>query len=256
MRLQGGAEKRDGDDMNVPAVILVGGLGLRLRGSVGEKPKPMAPIRDKPFLEYLITQLRRYEVGEIILAIGYRGDQIRTYFGTGSEWNVSISYSEEHKLLGTGGAVKLVENLLHDEDFLVMNGDSFLDADLRELVEQHTEREALATMALVEVDDPARYGVVEIDEEGEIMSFVEKGQSSRSIFVNGGVYILKKKVVDHIPKGVSSLEKDVFPSLIGKGFYGVPTSSFFIDIGVPSDYRRLEANPNVLLGFAGQGETY
>lgn len=234
------------------ALILAGGLGTRLKEILNDQPKPMAPVANRPFLEYLILQLKEQGVTDIVLCIGYRGEQIEKYFDDGSRCGVHIAYSQEKEPLGTGGAMNLAEGLIRGENFLVMNGDSFLDVDLNGLVEFHLEREALATMALVEVKDPARYGTVEINERGEIESFGGKGKSSRSKLVNGGVYVLNREIFEYIPKGKVSLEKEVFPKLIGKGFCGMPVKGFFIDIGVPVDYRRLEANPKMLLGLTGQ----
>ena len=229
------------------ALILSGGLGTRLKGVVDDRPKPMAPIAGKPFLEYLVVQLKKQGFRDIVLCIGYRGEQARKYFGDGSKWGVNVLYSHEPEPLGTGGAVKLAEALVRGENFVIMNGDSFLDVDLKELVDYHLKNEALATMALAEVEDSTRYGAVEINEKGEIESFVEKGQSSRSKLVNGGIYVFNREVFSYIPEGKVSLEKEVFPKLIGKGFYGLLVKGFFIDIGIPEDYKRLQEEPQVLL---------
>lgn len=229
------------------ALILAGGLGTRLRGVINDKPKPMVPVAGRPFLEYLILQLRRQDFTDIVLCIGYLGKQVREYFGDGSSWGVKISYSEENEPLGTGGAVKLAKRLIRGEQFLAMNGDSFLDIEFKQLIDYHLKKRALATIALAEVEDATRYGTVEINDQGEIQSFVEKGQSSKSKLINGGIYVFSRKVFDYIPEGKVSLEKEVFPNLIGKGFYGLPVKGFFIDIGMPEDYKRLQANPECLL---------
>lgn len=234
------------------ALILAGGFGTRLRGIIEDKPKSMAPVANRPFLVYLTLQLKEQGLTDIVLCIGYRGEQIEKYFDDGSRWGVHIAYSQEKEPLGTGGAMNLAEGLIRGENFLVMNGDSFLDVDLNGLVEFHLEREALATMALVEVKDPARYGTVEINERGEIESFGEKGKSSRSKLVNGGVYVLNREIFEYIPEGKVSLEKEVFPKLVGKGFCGVPVKGFFVDIGVPEDYKRLQENSRPLLELGNE----
>ena len=228
-------------------LLLAGGLGTRLRKIVSNRPKSMAFVANRPFLEYLILQLKRHNLTDIVLCIGYLGEQIQEYFGDGSKWGVHISYSYERKPLGTGGAIKLAEWLIKEDNFLVMNGDSFLDVDLNRLIDYHVKREALATMALVEVEDPGRYGAVEMDENGEIKSFVEKEGSTKSRLINGGIYVLNREFFGYIPEGTVSLEKEVFPKLIGKGFYGMLTKGYFIDIGVPEDYKRLQENPQALL---------
>jgi D-glycero-alpha-D-manno-heptose 1-phosphate guanylyltransferase len=239
---------------NMNGFILVGGLGMRLKKILNEQPKPMAPIADRPFLEYLILQLKREGLTDIVFCTGYLGAQVQGYFGDGHNWGVHISYSQEKEPRGTGGAVKLAEKLLQEENFLAMNGDSFLEVDLGKLVDCHLGRKAVATMALAEVEAPTRYGAVKVNERGEIESFVEKGQSSRSKLINGGVYVFNREIFDYIPEGKVSLEKEVFPKLIGKGFYGMPVKGFFIDIGVPADYKRLEADPTVLLRLVRQVE--
>ncbi len=222
------------------ALILVGGLGTRLRKVVNNCPKPMMQVGGRPFLEYLILQLRRYNLTEIILSIGYLGNRIRKYFQNGRQWGVRIRYSEEEAPLGTGGAIKLAEDLIKTDDFLVLNGDSYLDIDLNELIRFHKLQRALATLALVRVSRPDRYGVVEVDKDYHIMNFREKGAVSKSSLINGGIYIFHKEMFSSIPKGNISLEKNIFPLLMGKRFYGRPHKVYFIDIGVPGDYDRLQ----------------
>ena len=230
-------------------LILAGGLGTRLRRIISDQPKPMILIADRPFLEYLILQLKRYSLTDIVLCTGHLGEQIREYFGDGGRWGVQITYSYEKRPLGTGGAIKLAERLIKEDNFLVMNGDSFLDVDPNRLIEYHLTREALVTTALVEVEDPRRYGAVEVNENGEIKSFVEKCQEETTglKLINGGIYVLNREIFRYIPEGTVSLEKEVFPKLIGKGFYGMLTKGYFIDIGVPEDYKRLQENPQALL---------
>jgi D-glycero-alpha-D-manno-heptose 1-phosphate guanylyltransferase len=236
-------------------LVLAGGMGTRLREIVKDRPKPMALIGGRPFLEYLILQLKGQGFGEIVLCIGYLGEQIRSYFGDGDKWGVHISYSYEEQLLGTGGAIKLAEKMVQEENFLVMNGDSFLDVDMHKLINHHLMKQAIATVALVEVENANRYGAVEINEKGEIKKFVEKGDISASKLINGGVYVLNRKIFDYIPLGTVSLEKEIFPKLIGKGFFGVPIKGFFIDIGVPETYKMLQENPRTLLNALFQSNS-
>jgi D-glycero-alpha-D-manno-heptose 1-phosphate guanylyltransferase len=232
---------------NMQTLILAGGLGTRLRTVIEDRPKPLAPVADRPFLEYLILQVKNQGFIDIVLCIGYLGEQIQNYFGDGNRWGVQISYSQEKELLGTGGAIKLAQRVIKEDNLLVMNGDSFLQVDLNKLITYHLKKEAQATIALVEADDSTRYGAVEINEEGEIENFVEKGERSRLNLINGGVYLLNRKVFDDIPEGKTSLEREVFPRLIGKGFYGMPVKGFFIDIGVVEEYQRLQSQSDVLL---------
>lgn len=222
------------------ALILAGGLGTRLRKVLSNCPKPMMQVGSSPFLEYLILQLKRYNLTEIILSIGYLGDKIRQHFQNGRKWGVRIRYSEEKAPLGTGGAVRLAEDFIKSNDFLVLNGDSYLDIDLNEFIGFHKLQKALATLALVEVHKPDRYGLVEIDKDYRITNFKEKGTVSKSSLVNGGAYIFHKKICSSIPEGKISLEKNIFPVLMGKRFYGKPHKAYFIDIGIPEEYDRVQ----------------
>src|SRR3972149_7231807 len=156
------------------AVILAGGEGLRLRNVVKNAPKPMARIAGSPFLEYLILQLIRWNIKEIVLSIGYKGGIIKSYFGNGKKWDVKILYSEEVFPLGTGGALKKASSFIDSDRFVVMNGDSFFDADLTKLLEIHNKRNAIATVALTSVENKSRYGSVDVNNDHEVLRFIEK----------------------------------------------------------------------------------
>lgn len=225
------------------ALILAGGLGIRLGSMVTEVPKPLLLVGERPFLEYQILQLRRHNLTNIILCIGYLGQKIRQYFGDGDSWGVNINYSDEKEALGTGGAIKLAECLVKDHDFLVLNGDSYFNIDLGELIDFHKRQRALVTLALLKIRKPERYGLVEIDKNFSIVDFKEKGPAPKSNLINGGIYVFDRGVFDFIPKGKSSLEKDLFPGLIGKRFYGRPHTAYFIDIGIPQAYREIQGKP-------------
>lgn len=228
------------------AVILAGGFGLRLRETVKNLPKAMAPITGRPFMEYLILQLKKWGVNEIILGVGYLKEKIKSYFGNGKQWDVHIVYSEENKPLGTGGALKKAVRLIDDEEFLVMNGDSFLDLNFNRIISLHRKRKAVATIGLTCVDDLSRYGKVEINSRNEVIKFAEKS-SVIGRFINGGVYVFTRKIINCIPMGKVSLENDVFPALINQGLYGMTTKGFFVDIGVSQDFFDLCKNPEKLL---------
>jgi D-glycero-alpha-D-manno-heptose 1-phosphate guanylyltransferase len=236
------------------ALILAGGAGTRLRSVLGDNlNKPMAPVANKPFLEYLVMCLRKQGISEIILCVGYKADLIQSYFGAGNRWNVRLTYSRETEFLGTGGAVKLAEDLVGDKDFLVLNGDSFFDVDLGKLVRLHDETAATATLALAHVDNSQRFGAVRLDATRRIVGFAEKGQEARAGLINGGIYVLTRDVLDLIPpRQMCSLEREIFPALIDHKLYGLPCQGFFIDIGVPADYERLQTDPSPL--FVANGE--
>lgn len=234
------------------ALVLAGGAGTRLRSVLGDNVnKTMAPIAGKPFLEYLIMRLQSQNIVDIILAVGYKADAIESYFGRGERWDVRLVYSREQDFLGTGGAVKLAEDRIRGDEFLVLNGDTFFDADLGELVRFHHDTRATATLALAQVENAARFGAVGVDEGGRIVSFREKDAHAYAGLINGGIYVLSRKVLEMIPTGqVCSLERDVCPALVGHNLFGRSFPGFFIDIGVPADYEHLQANPSALSAVA------
>ena len=235
------------------ALILAGGTGTRLSSVLAGMNKPMAPIAGKPFLEYLLLQLKKHEIDEVILCVGYKAHLIHSYFGTGDRRGLRINYSYEEDVRGTGGALKLAEDLIHEEDFFVLNGDSLFDIELRALMRYHRERKATATLALAHVDDVQRYGAVDVNELGRIVSFIEKCDSNTGGLINGGVYVLTRKVLNLISAGQPvSLEHDILPRLVGQDLYGLPSQGYFVDIGVPTDYMRLQSNSTRLLAAVDQ----
>lgn len=228
------------------AIILAGGLGTRLREVIKDVPKPMATIAGRPFLEYLVLQLARWKMKEIIISIGYKGDVIKAHFGNGRNFGVNIRYSEEKELLGTGGAIRQSLTCIDGKEFMVMNGDTFLNVDFHELVSSHYARQAKATISLVQTQGTSRYGGVERNEKGEVVRFVEKS-TEKDVLINGGVYIFRREVFTSIPSGNVSLEKEILPFLVNQGLYGIIVNGFFVDIGVPYDYINLNNEPKRLL---------
>jgi len=231
--------------MITQALILAGGLGTRLRSIVRDRPKAMASTGEKPFLEHQIEFLRGFGAESIILCVGYLHEQIKDYFGDGKKFGVHIAYAIEHELLGTGGAIKNAEALLNDR-FLALNGDSFLDLDLRKFVQSHKmsckkNQAGVGTLALVEVEETTSYGAITIDDAGRVLSFKEKtAEDNTSKLVSAGIYALEKKVLNFIPPQQKiSLEKETFPALLLSGYllYGFRSNGFFVDIGTPQGYR-------------------
>ncbi len=235
------------------ALILAGGEGKRLRSVINDVPKPMAPINEKPFLEYLILQLKKQNIKDIIFSIGYKGSIIRSYFQDGGNWDINIEYSEEDNPLGTGGALRKAGELIADEQFIVMNGDSFFDIEFKQLISFHEDKQAVATIGLAYVETIERYGQVGIGNDGEITKFVEKGNSVSSGYINGGIYILTSELINKIPFGQVSLETEVFPNLRNKGLFGVKFKSFFVDIGKPEEYQRICKEPVRLYSYCSEG---
>lgn len=223
------------------AVLLVGGLGTRLRPVVPSAPKPLARIGERPFLQLLIRQLASQGLRRLVMCTGYLGDQIEREFGDGTEFDVRIEYSREPQALGTGGAIKFAQRYLASLPyFLVTNGDSFLDIDFNRLIQVHCSRQALATIAVLPVTNSGRYGTVRIDPDNRVLEFCEKtGQDSPGL-INGGVYVFSSAILDHIPNGQVSLEKDVFPQILRHGVYSLKQEGMFIDIGTPADYAHAQ----------------
>lgn len=210
----------------------------------------MAPVAGRPFLEYLLEWLRAAGLRDLILCVGHKKSQIQNWVGDGSGWRLRVRYSGEKKLLGTAGALQNAQKMIRTKSCVVLNGDSFLGVDLRAMRRFHRRRGALATIAIARVRKSARYGAVEIDRRGKITVFREKisGPSlrhaarARRQWINGGVYMLEREFFSAIPAGEpSSLEKDVFPGLVGQKLFGFRTRSYFMDIGIPRDFRRAQA---------------
>jgi NDP-sugar pyrophosphorylase family protein len=226
---------------DVPAVLLVGGIGTRLQPVLPATPKPLAPIGDAPFLQLLVRQLRSQGIHRLVMCTGHLADQVEKEFHDGHKWDVSIAYSKESRPLGTAGAVKFAEGYLTEAaDFLVMNGDSFLELDFRELIRFHREHDGLISMAVRRVPDAARYGTVQLDAHNRVVGFREKMGAPVPGLVNGGVYVFKRAILQHITEGPASLEKDIFPSLLEHGVYALEQQGMFIDIGTPEDYARAQ----------------
>jgi histidinol-phosphate phosphatase family protein len=221
------------------AVILVGGLGTRLRRVVCDRPKPMAEVAGKPFVEHLITTLKAQGIRRIVFSTGYLGDQVAAYFGTGDRWGVEIAYAQESEPLGTGGAIRLALGQLWGDRFLVLNGDSYCRFDASSLLTFHNQQGAHATLLLAPVSDCSRYGSVVLDSQGCVQAFREKQPDQRAGLVNAGVYLLERQTVKQIPAGRAvSIETEVFPQLVGKGLYALVGNGTLLDIGTPESYAQ------------------
>lgn len=223
------------------AVILAGGLGTRLREVVADRPKVLAEVNGRPFLACLLDRLNDAGVKRAVLCTGYMAELVHETFGD-SYRGMELLYSKEESPLGTGGALRLALPLIASDPVLVMNGDSYCDADLGLFVGQHNSSTAQASLVLVPVEDVTRYGVVETDGSGSVICFKEKGNQHGKGMINAGIYLIAGSIVESIPSDVPvSLEREVFPQLIGKGLYAFPQNGRFIDIGIPSDYHAAPA---------------
>ncbi|HLI59989.1 MAG TPA: NDP-sugar synthase [Solirubrobacteraceae bacterium] len=223
------------------ALILVGGEGTRLRPLTSRVPKPVIALAGRPFMSYMLQWLRGHGVDRAILSCGFLPDGVRAVLGDGSEWGVELTYVEEPRPLGTGGALKYAEELL-DERFFMLNGDVLTDIDLTAQLAQHEATGARATLALYPVDDPSAYGLVRRREDHAVREFVEKPNPEEidTHLINAGAYIIERGVLSEMaPAGTRiSIERDVFPRLVDRGLYGYEASGYWMDIGTPQRYLQ------------------
>jgi mannose-1-phosphate guanylyltransferase len=231
----------------VQALILAGGEGTRLRPLTYTVPKPVLPLAGRPHIAYVIDWLVRHGVDDVVVSCGHLAEGMRSALAE-LEPDVEIRYAEEPDARGTAGAIRFAEDLLSDR-FLVLNGDVLCDLDLTALISQHERTGARATIALYPVEDPSGYGLVHREGDGEITEFLEKPEPEQidTDEINAGAYLLERSVLDLIPPGRAvSIEREVFPELIGEGLYGIRLEGYWIDIGTPA--RFLEANWDILEG--------
>jgi len=233
------------------AIVLVGGEGTRLRPLTSSTPKPALTLVDRPFLAYMIEWLAGHGVSEVVLACGFLPDVLREALaGEEERAGVRIRYVVEPEPLGTAGAIRFAADALGDEledRFLALNGDVLTDLDLSALLRAHEERAARATIALHPVEDSSAFGLVHSGPEGEVLAFLEKTGEAAPGEVNAGMYVLERSVLDLIPPGENvSIERDVFPRLVGDGLHGLLLDGYWVDIGTPERY--LQASWDILEG--------
>jgi mannose-1-phosphate guanylyltransferase len=232
----------------VQAVILVGGEGTRLRPLTVTVPKPVLPLVDRPFLVYMLEWLHRHGVDDVIMSCGFLATSVRNVLGDGSQFGVRLRFVEEPEPRGTAGALKYAEDLLEDR-FLMLNGDVLTDIDLTAQIARHEETGAIGTLALVPVDDPTAYGLVRTNEDHSVREFVEKptADSIDTNLISAGAYVLERRVLDLIPADRNvSIEREVWPRLVGDGLFAFGGDAYWLDIGTPERY--LQATFDILEG--------
>jgi mannose-1-phosphate guanylyltransferase len=231
------------------ALILVGGEGTRLRPLTSTMPKPIVPLVNKPFIGYMLEWLASHGVDDVILSCGFLPDGIKAVLGDGSSIGMRLRYVEEPKPLGTGGALKYAEELL-DDRFFMLNGDVLTDIDLTAQLAEHERNGARGTLALIAVEDPSAYGLVRRNPDGSVCEFLEKPGSEEidTNLINAGAYILQRDVLAEMaPAGTNiSIERELFPRLVGNGLYGYESDGYWLDIGTPARY--LEGTYDILEG--------
>lgn len=232
--------------MSIPAVILVGGQGTRLRPLTERTRKDMLPLVDRPQLAFTFEHLRRHGVPRGIVSCGYLPTQIQAHFGD-AYGNLALEYRVEDEPLGTGGGIAFAAGEL-EETFFALNGDSLREADLAALLAFHRERGALATILLTPVDDPGRYGLVRLRPDGRVEAFLEKPRPEEidTNLINAGLYVLEPEVLELVQPGRAvSIEREVFPLLCERGaVHGLALPGYWLDIGTPASY--LQAHRDVL----------
>ncbi len=225
---------------NLTAAILGGGQGTRLRAAVADRQKIVASVAGRPFLMRLLDQLADAGLRRVVICTGYKAEQVAEL--TGHEYRgMSLRYSPEPSPLGTGGALRRALPLLESDPVLTMNGDSFCETDLAAFLQTHRERNANGSMVVREVADTSRSGRVGFDKSGAVGSFVEKGASAGPGWINAGIYLLGRALLESIPTDRPvSLEREMFPAWIGRGLYAFPTAGKFLDIGTPESYAAAQ----------------
>jgi D-glycero-alpha-D-manno-heptose 1-phosphate guanylyltransferase len=223
------------------AIILAGGFGTRLQHIVNNLPKPMANINGKPFLFFLLRRLQAAGISHIILSTGYLHEKIENYFGNSFE-NLKITYSHETDPLGTGGAIQFALGKAETDNIFVLNGDTLFDIDFEYFDNFYRMKKTVLAVALRKEKDTSRYGSVKINETAKIIGFTEKHTARSEGLINGGIYLLNKKLIEYQKLPIFfSFEKEILEKrYTSNDFFGLPFDSYFIDIGIPEDYQRAQ----------------
>ena len=223
-------------------VILAGGLGTRLRDTVPGKQKVVAPVGSQPFLFILLDYLSGQGITRVILALGYLSDQVKSLLSNFDNEQLEIVFSVESQPLGTGGALKLALPHVKSERVWVMNGDSFIRFELQDVIDMQQQKEAAVVLVSTFVDDVSRFGSIETSADCRVTAFLEKksGGGKVSGWVNAGVYYLKAAMIECIPEGNVSIEKEMFPQWLEQGVFVCQQNMPFIDIGTPESYGGAE----------------
>jgi mannose-1-phosphate guanylyltransferase len=240
------------DLSEVDVVVLAGGLGTRLRPVLPDMPKVLAPINGRPYLDFLLDWLAGFGVGRVVLCLGYLAESVQAHLRDCARDDMAIAVVVEPKPAGTAGALRYAHALLRSDPVMVMNGDSFIDADLRAFLTGHLSAGAVASLLCAEVSDASRYGRIALDADGLVQRFAEKDPSTRGAgLINAGVYLFDRPIVEEIVKSDAvSLERDVFPDLATRGIRSHATDGAFIDIGTP---ESLAAAPDILSPYQLEG---
>lgn len=223
------------------ALILAGGLGTRLRSIVPDQPKVLAPVSGRPFIDYQLSYLKHQGVKDVILCIGYLGEQVESWVGDGQRLGLSVRYVQEQEQLGTAGAIRNVLDFFSlDDYFVVLNGDTYLEWSLEKLHTKHRITQADFTILLTPDPNPAT-ATVQLAGDGRVVNYAEKVADSTTGYASAGVYIINRDIVEDWPTGQLSLEHDCFPKMVStKRVYGEVVDTQLYDIGTPAGIKRFE----------------
>ena len=232
---------RCGENTDIAAVVLSGGLGTRLRSVLPERQKTVAPVAGRPFLSRVLEQIENSGIQSVVLCVGYLADQVEAEFGT-KFGSLDVAYSIERSLLGTAGAVRFALDQVTARTLLVMNGDSYCGLDIAPFVQFHRSGSHQASMVITEAPNTRRFGRVNVDSDAIIRSFDEKGSVEGPGFINAGIYLFEREILEAIPRGhPHSFERDVFPKLLHGELHGYRAGNGrFIDIGTPETLQAAE----------------
>lgn len=220
------------------AIILAGGFGTRMGAACQDTPKPLLKVAGTPFLEYLVWNLKRHGIKNILFSVGYLADKIQSHFSSGEKFGIKCDYVVEHEPAGTAGALLMARDKLQDS-FIMLNGDTLFDINYLDLAAEHLKHSCPATIALRRINNVSRYGCIVL-ENSRVVSFQEKVNDSTGI-INGGIYILEKKLIHNISTIPSSIEKDLFPYLVSNNqLAGKVYDGFFLDIGTPESIKEAD----------------
>ena len=221
-------------------MVLAAGLGTRLRPLTTTIPKPVVPLVDRPFIVFMLEWLARHGVDDVVMSCGFLATAVRNVLGDGSQYGLRLRFVEEPEPRGTAGALKYAEDLL-DERFLMLNGDVLTDIDLTAQIAQHEATGAVGTLALVPVSDPTAYGLVRLHDDQSVSEFVEKPSADQidTRLISAGAYVLERAVLELVAADRNvSIEREVWPQLVGQGLFGYAAEAYWLDIGTPERYLQ------------------
>lgn len=232
---------RKAEESGLSAVILAGGLGTRLRSMVNDRPKVMAMVAGRPFGEWVVMALQAAGIRHLIFCTGYLGEMVQDHFQDGATWGMTIDYSHEKILLGTGGALRQCLSFVRSDPVLVVNGDSYCQVNVLEYLQWHSAMPRVGSMVVVKTENPERFGSVEMASNDAVVGFKEKALGLNVSWINAGMYLLSQKMLGSIPPNQPiSLEREVLPLWVRRGLWGFPSPGVFVDMGTPQGLGKAE----------------